>query len=137
LLSFLALAIGYILGKLKVGNFQLGAVLGTLIAGLAVGQFVIDVPNAMKSAFFLMFMFAIGFRTGPEFFRSLRSSAFVQIVLILAFCLTALCGDVVGGTPFRIRPWDISRFTCGCSDQFHRPWFVNQCRLWFEYRSDC
>jgi putative transport protein len=37
-----------------------------------------------------MFMFAVGFRTGPEFFRSLRSGAFVQVGLILLFCLTAL-----------------------------------------------
>jgi putative transport protein len=87
---FLSLAIGYSIGRLRLGSFQVGSVLGTLIAGLAVGQFVIEVPNAMKTVFFLMFMFAIGFRTGPEFFRSLRSGAFVQVALIVVFCLTAL-----------------------------------------------
>src|SRR6187401_2657870 len=87
---FLSLAIGYTIGQLRIGNFQFGSVLGTLIAGLVVGQFVIDVPNAMKSAFFLMFMFAIGFRSGPEFFRSLRSNAAVQVGLIVLFCVTAL-----------------------------------------------
>src|SRR6185436_20497500 len=97
---FLSLAIGYTIGQLRIGNFQFGSVLGTLIAGLVVGQFVIDVPNAMKSAFFLMFMFAIGFRSGPEFFRSLRSNAAVQVVLILAFCLTALAATLLAGRLF-------------------------------------
>jgi putative transport protein len=87
---FLSLAIGYTIGNLRVGSFEPGAVLGTLFAALLVGQFVIDIPDAMKSAFFLMFMFGIGFRTGPEFFHSLRSSAFVQLGLILVFALTAL-----------------------------------------------
>ena len=35
---FLVLGIGYALGKLKVGSFSLGAVTGTLLAGVAVGQ---------------------------------------------------------------------------------------------------
>ena len=87
---FLSLAIGYTIGQLRIGNFRFGSVLGTLIAGLVVGQFVIEIPNAMKSAFFLMFMFAIGFRSGPEFFRSLRSNAAVQLGLIVFFCVTAL-----------------------------------------------
>src|SRR5215468_7424097 len=87
---FLSLAIGYTIGNLRVRSFQPGPVLGTLFAALFVGQFVIDIPDAMKNAFFLLFMFGVGFRTGPEFFRSLRSSAFVQIGLILVFALTAL-----------------------------------------------
>jgi putative transport protein len=87
---FLSLAIGFAIGRLRLGSFQLGSVLGTLIAGLVVGQFVIEIPNALESMFFLMFMFAIGFRTGPEFFRSLRSGALVQIGLILLFSVTAL-----------------------------------------------
>ena len=65
---FLSLAIGFAIGRLRLGSFQLGSVLGTLIAGLVVGQLLVDIPNALKSVFFLMFMFAIGFRTGPSFF---------------------------------------------------------------------
>jgi putative transport protein len=87
---FLTLAMGHLIGQLRLGSFQLGSVVGTLIAGLVVGQFGIEISDAMTSAFFLMFMFATGFRNGPEFFRSLRSSAVVQVVLIILFCLTAL-----------------------------------------------
>ncbi len=87
---FLSMALGYAIGQVRVGSFQLGPVLGTLVAGLVVGQFVIPVAGAMKSVFFVMFLFALGFRTGPEFFRSLRSNAIPQVGLTLFLCLTAL-----------------------------------------------
>ena len=87
---FLAIALGYGLGSLRFRGFQLGPVLGTLLAGLLVGQVGITVPAAMQSAFFLLFLFAIGFRTGPDFFHGLRSSALPQIGLTVLLCVVAL-----------------------------------------------
>lgn len=87
---FLALALGYALGSLRFWTFQLGPVLGTLIAGLAVGQIGVDVSGPMQAAFFLMFLFAIGFRTGPEFFQGLRSSAVPQVTMTALLCVCAL-----------------------------------------------
>ena len=87
---FLSIALGYGLGSLRFRGFQLGPVLGTLVAGLLVGQVGIAVPAAMQSAFFLLFLFAIGFRTGPDFFHGLRSSALPQIGLTVFLCVVAL-----------------------------------------------
>jgi putative transport protein len=87
---FLSMAVGYAIGQVRVGNFELGPVLGTLIAGLGVGQFVIPVDDAMKNVFFVMFLFALGYRTGPEFFRSLRSSGVPQLGLTIFLCVSAL-----------------------------------------------
>ena len=87
---FLSIALGYGVGSLRLGGFQLGPVLGTLLAGLLVGQAGIAVPAAMQSAFFLLFLFAIGFRTGPDFFHGLRSSALPQIGLTVLLCVVAL-----------------------------------------------
>jgi putative transport protein len=70
---FLVLGLGYLIGKLSLGSFKLGAVTGTLLAGVLVGQLGITLPNEVKQCFFLLFLFAIGFRTGPQFFRGLRS----------------------------------------------------------------
>ena len=78
---FLSLALGYFAGNLHLGQFQLSPMVGTLLAGLAVGQLGIPVPDAMKNVFFAFFVFAIGFRTGPEFFRGLRSNAIPQLAL--------------------------------------------------------
>ena len=87
---FLSLALGYALGSVRLGTFTLGPVLGTLIVGLAVGQIGVDVSGPMQAAFFLMFLFAIGFRTGPEFFQGLRSSALPQVAITVLLCLCAL-----------------------------------------------
>ena len=87
---FLVLGIGYVLGKLKLGGFTLGAVTGTLLAGVAVGQLGLRVSGEVKQAFFLLFLFSIGFRTGPQFFRGLRSGGLQQAALSVIIATTGL-----------------------------------------------
>jgi len=87
---FLVLALGYGLGSIRIGSFKLGPVLGVLIAGIAVGQLAIPVSESLKNSFFMLFLFAIGYQTGPQFFQSLRMTGPSQIVLTLIMCLTAL-----------------------------------------------
>jgi putative transport protein len=87
---FLSLALGYAIGLVRVGSFKIGPVLGALLAGLAVGQFGVKVPDALTNLFFLMFVFALGFRTGPEFFQGLRSNALTQVFLSVVLVLTTL-----------------------------------------------
>src|SRR5262245_5720632 len=87
---FLTLAAGYALGKLRVAGLELGSVVGVLLAGVAVGQLGIPVSNDLKYAFFLLFLFAIGFKTGPQFFRGLRGGGLTQAALALCLCGTGL-----------------------------------------------
>jgi putative transport protein len=87
---FVVLAIGFALGQVRLGTFQPGPVLGCLIAGLVIGQLGIKVPGGMKDVFFLLFVFAIGLRTGAEFFRGLRSSALPQLTVIATLIITAV-----------------------------------------------
>src|SRR6476659_9441046 len=89
---FLVLGIGYAIGKVKLGSFTLGAVTGTLLAGVLVGQLRVQLPGEVKQCFFLLFLFAIGFRTGPQFFRGLRSDGLVHAALA---AIVATCGLVV------------------------------------------
>jgi putative transport protein len=65
---FLALAAGYLLGRVRMGSFKLGPVVGCLLAGVAVGQIGIVVPGVLGRTFFLLFLFSIGYKTGPQFF---------------------------------------------------------------------
>lgn len=87
---FLTLAIGHGAGRLRFGTFQLGPVLGSLLAGVAVGQLGIPVPEALKNALFLLFLFSIGYTTGPLFFRGLKTTALPQVALTVVLCVTAL-----------------------------------------------
>jgi putative transport protein len=87
---FLALAVGYAIGKIKIGSFKIGPVIGVLIAGVVIGQLEIKVSNDLKSAFFLLFLFAIGYKTGPQFFRGLRASGLPQAGLTILLSVVAL-----------------------------------------------
>src|SRR5262249_18100902 len=78
---FLVLGVGYLLGKVRFAGFTLGAVTGTLLAGVVVGQLGVKVPDAVKQCFFLLFLFSIGFRTGPQFFRGLKRDGLQQAAL--------------------------------------------------------
>ncbi|HXO95087.1 MAG TPA: hypothetical protein VN857_00760, partial [Chthoniobacterales bacterium] len=70
---FLTLAIGFYIGQLKVGGFSIGSVTGVLLTGLAIGQLGIPISPAIKSVFFLFFLFAVGYGVGPQFFHGLKS----------------------------------------------------------------
>jgi putative transport protein len=86
---FLILALGAAIGQARWRGFQLGTALGCLLAGLVIGQLGIAGPAGMKDVFFLLFLFAVGLRTGAEFFRSLRASAGPQLALT---CLLVITG---------------------------------------------
>ena len=57
---FLSLAIGYGIGNIKFGNFQLGGLAGTLFAAILIGQVGIDVDAEVKSIAFALFIYALG-----------------------------------------------------------------------------
>ena len=87
---FLTLALGFALGRIRIGSFELGPIVGCLFAGVVVGQLGIPVSQPLKNAFFLLFLFAIGYRTGPLFFRGLKTTALPQVALTVILCVTAL-----------------------------------------------
>ena len=85
---FLALAAGYLLGRVRIGSFKLGPVVGCLLAGITVGQIGIVVPGVLGRTFFLLFLFSIGYKTGPQFFRGFGRGALPQVALTLLFDVT-------------------------------------------------
>jgi putative transport protein len=87
---FLTLAIGFFIGRIKIGSFSLGTVVGTLLAGVAIGQFDIQVPAVVKYVFFDLFLFTTGYKVGPQFFRALKKDALPQLALTLVLCVTCL-----------------------------------------------
>jgi AspT/YidE/YbjL antiporter-like protein len=87
---FLSIALGTLIGRLHFGFFHLGSVAGSLLAGLLIGQLGVDIPALLKSVFFAMFIYAVGFKSGPEFFGSLNRGT-LKLVLLAAFlCVVGL-----------------------------------------------
>lgn len=87
---FLTLGLGFWLGQLKFKNFSLGVVTAVLLVGVAVGQMDIPIGAPIKSVFFLLFLFAIGYSVGPQFFRSLRGSGIKQVLFAVVICVLCL-----------------------------------------------
>ncbi len=92
---FLTLAIGFFIGKLRFGSFRLGEMLGTLIAGMIVGQMDISIPPVVKIIFFDLFLFATGYKVGPQFFYGLKKDAIPQLLLTIIICTTCLITAVL------------------------------------------
>jgi putative transport protein len=87
---FLTLAVGFFIGRLRIGSFSLGTVVGTLLAGVLIGQLDIKVPAIVKNVFFDLFLFTTGYKVGPQFFRGLRKDALPQLTLTGLLCGSCL-----------------------------------------------
>jgi putative transport protein len=92
---FLTLAVGFFVGQIRIRGFSLGTVVGTLLAGVLIGQVGIDVPTVVKSVFFALFLFTTGYKVGPQFFRGLRKDALPQLGVTVILCVTCLITAVV------------------------------------------
>jgi len=79
---YLAVGIGYLVGRVKFRHVGLGVVTGSLLAGILLGNFShVPVSEETQSILFLLFLFGIGYSVGPSFFRNLRGEAWRWAVL--------------------------------------------------------
>ena len=87
---FFAVAIGTLLGRVRIRGFALGVPACILVVAVVLGQFgTIVIPPLLKSILFGLFVFTIGYRSGPEFFASLSLQTLSQVVLALVI---GMCG---------------------------------------------
>ncbi|MBD8512713.1 aspartate-alanine antiporter [Photobacterium sp. CAU 1568] len=92
---FVTLALGYLVGKISIGKFVLGGVAGTLLMGVLVGQFGVEIDGDVKSVFFALFIYAVGFQGGPQFFKAINfrtvNILLSAVVMTLSGLLVVLC----------------------------------------------
>ncbi|HXI29794.1 MAG TPA: TrkA C-terminal domain-containing protein [Vicinamibacterales bacterium] len=95
---FLSVAAGQIVGRVHVKGVGFGGVVGTLIAGIVIGILASpELPELLRWSFFYLFLFAIGYSVGPQFFGSLKKDAVPQIVLAVVVAVSGLAA-VIGVT---------------------------------------
>ena len=87
---YLTLALGFLVGKIHIKGFSLGTVTGVLLVGVVIGQLHIPMTGALKQMAFLLFLFAIGYKVGPQFFAGLRKEGLPQVYFAVAMCLFIL-----------------------------------------------
>ena len=87
----LSIALGTFFGRLQIKGFSVGATACTLIAAVLLGQLgTFVIPPLFKSIFFSLFVFTIGYKSGPEFFASLGLRTLSQVGVALVVSITGL-----------------------------------------------
>src|SRR5205809_957391 len=92
---FLSLGIGYYVGKFTFKGIGLGAVTATLLAAVVIGQLGITISPNVKSTFFLIFLFAVGYGVGPQFVRVVARDGLPQAIFSAVLCVFCLGIPVV------------------------------------------
>ncbi|CAK1852384.1 Uncharacterized transporter FTT_0829c [Vibrio crassostreae] len=86
---FITLSLGYMVGKITIGRFVLGGVAGTLLMGVIIGQFGVNIDPGVKSIFFALFIYAVGYQGGAQFFKALN---FRTINILLSAVVMTVSG---------------------------------------------
>jgi putative transport protein len=92
---FLALGIGYYVGKFTFRGIGLGSVTATLLAAVVIGQVGITISPPLKATVFLMFLFAVGYGVGPQFVRGVAKDGLPQALFSVIQCVLCLATLVV------------------------------------------
>ena len=92
-LLFLIIALGYLLGSIRIKGMHLGSA-GILLVALVFGHFGYELPSIVQNLGLILFVTSVGFLAGPEFFTHFRGGAkayvFTGAVIIITGVLTAL-----------------------------------------------
>ena len=93
---FTSLALGYLIGSIRFGPISLGGVCGTLIVALVLGQTGARIAPDLKNIAFALFIFALGFTGGPQFFANIGKGwrygllSIVEIVSVMTLVMIAV-----------------------------------------------
>lgn len=93
---------GYLIGKFRIKTFVLGGIAGSLIVGVVIGQIGINLSPELGSIFFALFIYAVGYQGGPQFFRSLNKQTLVQLGSATLTCLFGLACVLIAAYWFHL-----------------------------------
>ena len=78
-ISFIVI-LGYILGNFRIKGISLGSA-GILVVSLIFGHFQIQVPSIVQNLGLVLFVTAVGFIAGPNFFSTFKGNAIAYVIL--------------------------------------------------------
>lgn len=99
---FLSLAAGYFIGQINFGKFQLGGVGGSLLAAVVISQAGVTIDDGVKTVMFAVFIYAVGYDSGPGFFNSLNRNSLREIAMAVFLAVSALVTVIVCAKLFHL-----------------------------------
>ncbi len=88
LVVFVAIALGYLVGKINIKGFELGATGGVLIVALVFGNAGFEPHPILGTIGFTLFIYSVGLQAGPRFFNVLLEDGPRYIALAVVVALT-------------------------------------------------
>jgi putative transport protein len=114
----LSVAIGTILGRFRIRGFALGTTACILIVAVLIGQLgPFTFPPVLRGVLFSLFVFTIGYRSGPEFFASLSVRTMAQVAMALVLGGTGLVIVLCFAFIFALDPGTASGLAAGALTQ--------------------
>lgn len=114
LLLFLVIAIGYFIGRIRIGSFSFG-VSAVLFVGLAFGALHPDMapPDVIYMLGLVLFVYTIGLRSGASFFASFKQSGIRDNLLVISVLLVAAALTLLLGKLFAVKNTLLAGLFCG------------------------
>lgn len=91
----LSILLGTVIGRVHIKGVGLGAVVGTLLAGLVIGIIARpELPEQMRWLFFYLFLFSIGYSVGPQLFSGSLRQTLPQVALAVTIGVSGLASVI-------------------------------------------
>ncbi len=87
LVVFTIIAIGYLLGNIKIGQFEIGITGGVLLCALVFGHYGFQIDPIVQSIGFTLFIYSVGWQAGPQIINVLRQDGPRYLVIALFMSL--------------------------------------------------
>jgi putative transport protein len=97
------LALGFLLGEIKVKGISLGAS-GVFFLALLFGHFKIEVPKEIGIFGVVLFVYAIGLGAGPRFFKTFRKRGISFAILAMSTLLAGAVATIIAELIFGFGP---------------------------------
>ncbi|WP_170355510.1 aspartate:alanine exchanger family transporter [Ruegeria lacuscaerulensis] len=87
LVVFTIIAIGYVIGNVKIGQFEIGITGGVLLCALVFGHFGFQIDPIVQSIGFTLFIYSVGWQAGPQIINVLRQDGLSYLTIALFMSL--------------------------------------------------
>ncbi|CAJ1369416.1 unnamed protein product [Effrenium voratum] len=83
LVIFTIIAIGYLIGNIRIARFEIGVTGGVLLCALLFGHYGYTIDPIVQSIGFTLFIYSVGWQAGPQILNVLRQDGPKYLVLTL------------------------------------------------------
>lgn len=100
---FLIIILGLLIGRIKIRGISLD-ISAVLFVAMAYGYFGLEMPADLKNIGLVLFIFTIGFQSGPAFFETFKKEGkklvILTVLIVVSSAAVALtCGMLLGYSP--------------------------------------